>query len=98
MAHTHMAKALELYYTQRHRADATLHGLYTGVACHNWVALTTWLLGYPERAVALIDETYQLAQDLASSFNPRRCLVLDCHGPSVLWPSRSGTREKQTGD
>ncbi len=68
MAHTHMAKALELYYTPRHRADATLHGLYTGVACHNWVALTTWLLGYPERAVALIDETYQLAQDLAFPF------------------------------
>lgn len=67
-ANIHMTEALRLYYAQRHRVDATLHGLDTGVACHNWVALVTWLQGYPDRALALIEDTYRLAQDLASPF------------------------------
>ena len=65
-AQPHLEQGLRLYEPQRHRAHAALYsGHDPGVCCRYLAALSLWLLGYPDQAVASIQAALTLAQQLA---------------------------------
>jgi predicted ATPase/class 3 adenylate cyclase len=65
-ARSHQAHGLKLYDPQRHHTHARLYsGHDPGVCCRNFAALTLWLLGYPDQAVASSQAALALAQQLA---------------------------------
>jgi predicted ATPase len=68
-ASTHLAQGLALYDPQQHRAHVFLYGEDTGVVCHSHAAWTLWFLGYPDQALARIDEAVTLAQHVAHPFS-----------------------------
>ena len=62
-AHEHLEQALALYESTQHHAQA-LHGWDSGVASLSYVALTLWLLGYPEQALRRSQEALSLPHDI----------------------------------
>jgi predicted ATPase len=65
-ARPHLEQGLRLYEPQRHRVHAALYsGHDPGVCCRMLAAPPLWLLGYPDQAVASIQEALALAQQLA---------------------------------
>src|SRR4029453_19385500 len=59
------------HYTpnQRHALVFRIGPADPGVACRAFTALTLWLLGYPEQALARLQEALALAQALAHPFS-----------------------------
>src|SRR5262249_30435226 len=53
----------------QHRAHVFLYGEDSGVVCHSHAAWTLWFLGYPDQALARIDEAVTLAQQVAHPFS-----------------------------
>jgi predicted ATPase/class 3 adenylate cyclase len=69
-AQPHLDQGMRLYDLQRHRGHAALYsGHDPGVCCHMLAALSLWLLGYPDQAVASIQAALALAQQLAHPFS-----------------------------
>src|SRR5262245_3437903 len=68
-AHTHLAQGIALYDSQQHRAAAFLYGEDSGVVCHSFAALSLWILGYPDQALAQSQEAVTLAQQSAHTFS-----------------------------
>jgi predicted ATPase len=60
-----LEQGLRLYDAQKYRAHAFLYGQDPGVVCLSFMALTLWLLGYPDQALARSNEALNLARDLA---------------------------------
>ena len=60
-ARAHLAEAITLYDPERHRAHAFRYGQDPGIACQGFEAWALGLLGYPNQARALMDETLRLA-------------------------------------
>ena len=62
----HLERGLALYDPAHHRAQISLYGGHdTGVCCRNHLAMTRWLLGYPDRAVAALREAIEREERLA---------------------------------
>ena len=65
-ARPHQEQGMRLYDPQRHRTHAALYsGHDPGVCCRQQAAQCLWLLGYPEQAMASMQEALALAQQLA---------------------------------
>ncbi|MDQ4076999.1 MAG: protein kinase, partial [Chloroflexota bacterium] len=58
----HAEDGLTVYEPQRHTMLAS-SGKNSGVACHAWLALSQWFLGYPDEALKSVEQAFHLAQD-----------------------------------
>jgi class 3 adenylate cyclase/tetratricopeptide (TPR) repeat protein len=62
----HLKQGVTLYDPQRHHSHAFLYGGHDpGVCCKINVALSLWMLGYPDQAVRISYEALTLAQELS---------------------------------
>jgi predicted ATPase len=68
-ARTHLEEGIARYTPDQRRAPVFRTGQDPGVACRAYVALTLWLLGYPEQALARVHEALTLAHELAHAFS-----------------------------
>jgi len=69
-ARTHLEEGIAHYTPDQRRAPVFRRtGQDPGVACRAYVALTLWLLGYPEQALARVHEALTLAHELAHAFS-----------------------------
>ena len=68
-ARTHLEEGIAHYTPDQRRAPAFRTGQDPGVACRAFVALTLWLLGYPEQALARVHEARTLAHELAHAYS-----------------------------
>jgi predicted ATPase len=64
-ARPHLEAGIALYTPDQHRALVFRMGQDPGVGCRVNVALTLWLLGYPEQALARLHEALALAHELS---------------------------------
>jgi predicted ATPase len=67
-AREHLEQGMALNIPPREHAPAFLYGHGAGVVCISWLALTLWLLGYPEQAQQRGHEALTRAQQLAQPF------------------------------
>jgi predicted ATPase/class 3 adenylate cyclase len=66
----HLEEGARLYDPQRHRLHAARYtGHDPGVCCHMLTALSLWLLGHPNQAVASSQVAIEVAQQLAHPFS-----------------------------
>ncbi len=63
-AHAHLDHALQLYDARDHRFHALHYGDDPGPLCYCYNALILWALGYPDRALAQIQDSINLADTL----------------------------------
>src|SRR5262245_22626769 len=68
-ARTHLEAGIAHYTSDQRRAPVFRVGQDPGVACRAYVALTLWLLGYPEQALARVHEALTVAHELAQAFS-----------------------------
>jgi predicted ATPase len=68
-ARTHLEAGIAHYTPDQRRAPVFRMGQDPGVACRAYVALTLWLLGYPEQALARVHEALTLAHELAHPYS-----------------------------
>jgi predicted ATPase len=65
-ARSHFERGITLYDSRQHDDYTSVHGFDPGVACRVELGgRILWLLGYPERALAMMREAHDLAQRLA---------------------------------
>jgi predicted ATPase/class 3 adenylate cyclase len=64
-ARAHLEQGIALYHSQQHRSYAFSHGQDPGVWCRCAGAWALWYLGYPDQALARIQEALSLAQELS---------------------------------
>ena len=67
-ARTHLECASSLYDPARHRSLAE-GGFNEGVASLVYAAWTEWFLGYPDQAVARVEQARALAEELSQTFS-----------------------------
>jgi class 3 adenylate cyclase/tetratricopeptide (TPR) repeat protein len=61
----HMERGIAIYQRERHAAQAFLYaGHDPGACCRYQLGTARWLLGYPDRAVAVVRDALRLAEDL----------------------------------
>jgi DNA-binding winged helix-turn-helix (wHTH) protein/predicted ATPase len=65
----HCEQGLGHYYRQQYPSRALWFGQDPGVACHTYVALALWALGYPEQALRSAREALHLARQLGHPFS-----------------------------
>src|SRR5262249_38233233 len=67
-AREHLEQGITTYDQHNHRPDyldAVLQGQNPGISCFAWLSWTLWHLGYPDQALARIQEACAHAHDLA---------------------------------
>jgi predicted ATPase len=64
-ARTHLEQSLALYHPEQHREHAGPYGFDPKVISLNYLALTLWILGYPDHAARHAQETLRWARELA---------------------------------
>jgi predicted ATPase len=78
LARSHCDEGRRLYDIDRHRALAFRFGGHdAGLCAHTHGALSEWLLGYPDKALASIKDAVPLAQLLAHPLSLEHTLVYD---------------------
>jgi class 3 adenylate cyclase/DNA-binding winged helix-turn-helix (wHTH) protein/predicted ATPase len=65
LARPHLEQGMSLYDPQWFRQQATSIAEEPGVPCLSYLAYTLWRLGYPDQALQRLQETLNLAQELA---------------------------------
>jgi class 3 adenylate cyclase/tetratricopeptide (TPR) repeat protein len=61
----HMERGIAIYQRERHAAQAFFYaGHDPGACCRYQLGTARWLLGYPDRAVAVVRDALRLAEDL----------------------------------
>jgi adenylate cyclase len=65
----HAERGIALYDPEKHLALTAALGENPGVSCHNWSALASWFLGYPDQALARTQAALTLAEDAAHGFS-----------------------------
>jgi predicted ATPase len=65
----HFEQTIAAYDFRRHRQLVHVYGIDLGVSVRGWMALSLWLLGYPDRALAQSQEAWSLAQELAHPYS-----------------------------
>ena len=68
----HFEQAIALYDPRQHKSYEVFYALDPGITCRCFAARVLWPLGYPDRAVARIDEALALARDLS---DPQGCSI-----------------------
>ena len=68
-ARQHLEEGIALYTPEQRRALVFRMGQDPGVACRTYAAVTLWLLGYPEQALAHIHDALTLAHELSHPFS-----------------------------
>jgi predicted ATPase len=68
-AHAHLTQGSALYVSAYHRALVTYHSFDLGMWVRCYVALSLWLRGAPEQALAQVHEAHTLAQELAHPYS-----------------------------
>jgi class 3 adenylate cyclase/predicted ATPase len=68
-ARQHLEAGIACYTLDQHRAPLFRIGHDPGVNCRGWAAVTLWLLGYPEQALARLHDALTLAQALSHPFS-----------------------------
>jgi predicted ATPase/class 3 adenylate cyclase len=69
VAHQHMKESITHYTPDQRRALVFHMGQDPGVLCPLCAALTLWLLGYPEQALAHVHDALALAHELSHPFS-----------------------------
>jgi class 3 adenylate cyclase/predicted ATPase len=69
LARQHLEQGLALYTAEQHHRHAILYGQDPGVGCLTYLAVTLWLLGYPDQALARSQQALTLAQQRAHPFS-----------------------------
>jgi hypothetical protein len=87
-AHIHFRQGIQLYDSQQHRASAFLYGDDAGVVCHNFAALTLWILGYPDPGLARSQEAVTLARQIAHPYSLAFALSFAARKPVFTKPLR----------
>jgi predicted ATPase/class 3 adenylate cyclase/DNA-binding winged helix-turn-helix (wHTH) protein len=72
----HFEQAIAAYDFQRHRQLVHIYGIDLGVVARGWMALSLWLLGYPDQALAQSAESWSLAQELAHPYSLAAAQIL----------------------
>ena len=93
----HIERGIALYDRERHGAYASLYGGHDpGACCRNYLALTQWTLGYPERALATAYEASRLAETLGHAMTSAVTLwfVTFIQYQRGEWPAAVGTAER----
>jgi predicted ATPase len=68
-ARLHLEEGIARYTPDQRRAPVFRIGQDLGVGCRGFAAMTLWLLGYPEQALARLHEALALAQGLSHPFS-----------------------------
>jgi predicted ATPase len=68
-ARQHLEEGIALYTPDQHRSPVFRIGQDPGVSCRAYAAMTLWLLGYPEQALAHIHEALALAYELSHPYS-----------------------------
>jgi len=68
-ARQHLEEGIARYTADQRRAPVFRMGQDLGVACQDYAALTLWLLGYPEHALARLHEALALAHALSHPYS-----------------------------
>jgi class 3 adenylate cyclase/predicted ATPase len=68
-AWTHLRPCVASSDSQRHRSRAGLYGAAPRVSCLSYAALTLWVLGHADQALARSREALTLAQELSHPFS-----------------------------
>ena len=68
-ARQHLEEGIARYTPDQRRAPVFRMGQDPGVACRAYAALTLWLLGYPEQALARLHEALALAHELSHPYS-----------------------------
>jgi len=68
-AQANSEQGVALYDPQHHSFHAFVYGQDPGVACKTFVALSIWVLGYPDQALQSIHKALTLAQELNHPFS-----------------------------
>ena len=68
-ARQHLEEGIALYTPEQRRELVFRMGQDPGVACRTYAAVTLWLLGYPEQALAHIHDALTLAHELSHPFS-----------------------------
>ncbi len=89
-AREHSEAGRRLYDPERHRSHRTLYGGHDpGVCADSLGAVGHWLLGYPDKALAIGSQALALAEDIAHPFSLGLALLfngmlrLDCGEPEL---------------
>jgi predicted ATPase len=73
-AREHLEQGSALYDPEPHRSLAFLYGDDPGVDCLSYGALALWWLGYPDQALARVNDAVSLARKLVHPFSLARAL------------------------
>jgi class 3 adenylate cyclase/predicted ATPase/energy-coupling factor transporter ATP-binding protein EcfA2 len=68
-ARQHLEEAIARYTPDQRRAPVFRMGQDPGVACRAYAAMTLWLLGYPDQALARLHDALALAHELSHPFS-----------------------------
>jgi DNA-binding winged helix-turn-helix (wHTH) protein/predicted ATPase/class 3 adenylate cyclase len=69
VARQHLEEGIARHTPDQYRAPVFRVGVSPGVACHGFVGMTLWVLGYPDQALAHLHEALALAQALAHPYS-----------------------------
>ena len=68
-ARDHLEQGIALYHPRQHPTLVARFAQDTGINCYNFVALTLWLLGYPDQALARSREMIAISQRLSHPYS-----------------------------
>jgi adenylate cyclase len=77
-ARCYLKHGIALYDRQRHAFLSEYHGQDPGVTCLSWLALTLWILGYPDQAAGCSQQALALARYLDQPYTLTYALVISC--------------------
>ncbi len=86
-----MERAIALYEPEQHRGLAYVYGECPGVASRVYAAMALWYLGFPDRALRMIDDAVAVAEDAIHPFSRAYALVFNA-AIHVLRREREGVR------
>jgi class 3 adenylate cyclase/predicted ATPase len=69
IARQHFEEGIARYTPDQHRSPVFRMGQDPGVACRTYAAMTLWLLGYPEQALAQVHGALALAHELSHPYS-----------------------------
>ena len=69
LARAHLEEGLALYHLQQHGGHALLYGRDPGMEFRGFASLTLWFLGYPDQAVASLQEALHLVYELTHPYS-----------------------------
>ena len=92
----HAEQLLALYNPQQHYTHAFLYGGYDpGVNCLGLMALSLWVLGYPNQALKRLSDALTLAQELS---HPNSLAITQCYAAQLHQLRREVVKSQQRAE